>query len=208
MKAIAGTKAVALGIVLTFGLLFTLLLVSVAFDWVELTSDGEESSEMLAAPTAETLASATGQDDASSWPFQGFPLGQYASFEEAEQIAGYHIPRPSAEYPVAFGQTSLRWFPQFDRPLSETQYTYPPLAPTSIGVIILPSYFYPNGDDSATNGEQTSVGSKSGWMNEGGYSFSFTYGCGEVDGYNLWCSVSAPNEVPREVFEHFVSTLQ
>jgi hypothetical protein len=208
MKGIARPKAVGLGIVFALGLLFTLLLVSVAFDWVEVTSDGEQSSEMLAAPNAEGSAPAAGQDDSSPWPFQGFPLGQYASFEEAEQIAGYHIPRPSAEYPVAFGQTSLRWFPQFDRPLSTTEYTYPPLAPTSIGVGVLPSYFYPHGDEGATEGKQTVMGSKSGWLKELDYSFTFTYGCGEVDGYNLWCSVSSPKEVAREAFEHFVSTLE
>ena len=123
-------------------------------------------------------------------------------------MAGYHIPRPSAEYPVAFGQTSLQWFPQFDRPLSTTEYTYLPLAPTSIGVGVLPSYFYASGDEGATQGKETIFGSKSGWLKELGYSFTFTYGCGEIGGYNLWCSVSSPKEVPREAFEHFVSTLQ
>jgi len=207
MKAVAKIKAIALGTVMTVGLLVVLFGILLASDCIRIEKK-EPSSETLGAPTAEGLASATGQDDASSWPFQGFPLGQYASFEEAEQIAGYHIPRPSAEYPVAFGQTHLRWFPQFERPASTTQYTFPPLAPTSIGVIVSPSYFAAEGDEAMMSGRSMIVGGKSGWMLPDDTSFVFNYLCGEVDGYNVWCSAGAVKDIGWEAFEHFVSTLQ
>jgi hypothetical protein len=140
--------------------------------------------------------------------FEAWPLKSYTSFEEAEQVAGYHIPRASDEYPVAFGLTHLQWFPQFERPISNTEYTYPPLAPTSMGVVVGPSYFFGGDEESVAGKEHTTVGGKSGWLKEGDMSFFFDFICGEVDGYNVWCGASAPKEVGWETFEHFVSTLE
>jgi hypothetical protein len=139
---------------------------------------------------------------------EAYPVKSYTSFEEAEQVAGYHIPRASSEYPVGYGLTHLQWFPELERPFSETQYTYPPLAPTSIGVTVTPSYFYQGGDTGATDGEPMTVGGKTGWMNEDQTAWVFIFGCGSVDHVNVWCQVTGVKEIGWEAFEHFVSTLQ
>lgn len=139
-----------------------------------------------------------------------YPFKSYTSFEEAEQVAGYHIPHASAEYPVAFGHTTLQWFSQLDRPKSDTQYVYPPLAGTrtSIGVTVSPSYFYPKGDETVTSGKPMTVGGKAGWMLEEGFAWIFAFECGSVDDVKVWCQVMAGKEVGWEAFDQFVSTLQ
>jgi hypothetical protein len=140
--------------------------------------------------------------------FENAPLKQYSSFEDAEREAGYHIPRASPEYPVGFNQTTLQWFPQFDRPISTTLYTYPPLAPTSIYVVVGPSYYSRHGDEARMTGEQATVGGKKGWIYPSDTSFEFNYLCGQIDGYNLWCGAAVVKDIGWEAFEHFVSTLQ
>ena len=139
-----------------------------------------------------------------------YPVKSYASFEEAEQVAGYHIPRASAEYPVAFGETTLQWFPQFDRPKSETQYIFPPVGdtPISVGVRVAPSYFYPKGDETATSGKPMTVGGKTGWMLREDIAWVFVFDCGSVDDVKVWCQVTGVKEIGWEAFDHFVSTLQ
>jgi hypothetical protein len=155
----------------------------------------------------ETAAGLADQQEKASQFFDAFPLEDYASFEQAEQVAGYHIPRPSAEYPPAFGRTHLRWFPQFDSPLSETHYTYPPEPSTFIYVIVSPSYFS-NDPSKLTSGSATTVGGKNGWMQPDDDDFVFNYVCGEVDGYQVWLTAWALKEIGLEAFDHFVSTLQ
>jgi hypothetical protein len=139
----------------------------------------------------------------------GYPIKEYSSFEEAEHEAGYHIPR-SSEYPLAFGKTTLQWFPQFERPNSETQYVFPPVGdtPISVGVHVLPSYFYPEGDKTATSGKPATVGGKNGWLDDGETAWIFVFDCGTVDGVKVWCQVMAVKEIGWDAFDHFVSTLQ
>jgi hypothetical protein len=169
---------------------------------------GQDSSGNPGSPGAQQTLEAMDEAEILRHLSETSPIKSYSSFDEAEQVAGYHIPRPSPEYPVAFGLTHLRWFPQFERPLSSTHYTYPPVAPTSIDVIVAPSYFFGGDEERFTGREHTTVGGKSGWLKEGDMSFFFSFVCGEIDGYNVWCAPSAPKEVGWEAFEHFVSTLE
>jgi hypothetical protein len=155
----------------------------------------------------ETAAGLADQQEKASQFFDAFPLKEYASFEEAEQAAGYHIPHPSPEYPPSFGRTHLRWFPQFERPLSETHYSYPPEPSVFIYVIVSPSYFS-NDPATLTSGHSMTIGGKSGWMQPDDDDFLFNYPCGQVDGYEVWCSVSALKEIGENAFEQFMSTLQ
>jgi hypothetical protein len=173
----------------------------------------QDSSADPWSPSAQETVELMDQAETARQFFEAFPTKSYTSFEEAEQVAGYHIPRPSDEYPLAFGLTHLTWFPQFERPLSETLYVCPPLDPldpnpTSFIVIVAPSYFSSLGDEGRMSGQATTVGGKTGWAKPTDISFVFNYLCGEIDGYNVWCSVSAPKEVGWEAFEQFVSTLE
>jgi hypothetical protein len=168
----------------------------------------EDSSGNPGSPSVQETVEAMDQAEIASQFFEAFPTKSYTSFEEAEQVAGYHIAHPSDEYPVAFGLTHLRWFPQFDRPLSSTHYTFPPLAPTSIGVNVKPSYYYPEGDKTAMDAEPMTVGGKTGWMHESETAWIFIFECGSLDGYRLWCQVMCVKKVGWEAFEHFVSTLE
>lgn len=199
MKSARIAKRVGLGAVIAVILLLVLLYLGLAFGWVEVTSE-EPSSDTFGMPV-------TDGEEADDWPFEGFPIEGYSSFEEAEQVAGYHVPRPSPEYPASFGRTHLRWFPQFERPLSETHYSYPPDPSSFIYVLVRPSYFS-NDPTKLRSGRPMTVGGKSGWMLPDEDDYKLDYPCGEVDGYEVWCNVSASKDIGWEAFEHFVSTLE
>jgi hypothetical protein len=206
MKGIGRGRTIVLGIVLALALFWSLVFVSIVFDWVEIGVE-DPPPDSLYMPSSEGAATATDEEGEASWPFEQFPINEYSSFEEAEEAAGYHIPRPSSEYSLKFDLTFLRWFPQLDRPASETHYTYPPQPSISIVVMVSPSYFS-NDPSKLTSGPAMTVGGKSGWLFPDDDQFVLNYTCGEVDGYDVWCGVSAPKEIGWEEFEHFVYTLQ
>jgi hypothetical protein len=138
---------------------------------------------------------------------EGYPIKEYSSFEEAEAAAGYHILRSPA-YPL-MAKTTLRWFPQFARPASGTSYILSSPPALRINVEVFPSYFYADGDKTATSGNPVTVGGKAGWMLEDtdtAWTFVFQYG--SVDGLKVWCQVRAVKKIGWEAFDHFVSTLQ
>ena len=98
---------------------------------------------------------------------------------------------PLRSIPVASNLTHLRWFPQFDRPFSETHYDVP-AAETHArsSVDVKPSYFYYQGDKGATDGEPMTVGGKAGWMlTEDDIGCVFVFHCGSVDDVKVWCQV-------------------
>jgi hypothetical protein len=171
---------------------------------------GDEGASVDNAGTAQDSAPGSSKEMAEQvigGLFESFK--SYTSFEEAEQVAGYHILRPSSEYPVAYGLTYLQWSPRNrERPLSETNYTYPSIAPGGIRVNVVPSYFYPEGDKTATSGKPLTVGGKAGWLDEEHINWVFVFDCGSVDDVKLWCQVTAGKEIGWEAFDHFVSTLQ
>lgn len=148
--------------------------------------NGDGSGHSSGADSAGNRAEATNveqQREIMRGFLGAYPVKSYASFDEAEQVAGYHIPRASPEYPVAFGETTLQWFPQFDRLNSETQYIFPPVedTPMSVGVNVALSYFYPEGDKGATSGKPMTVGGKTGRMDDGKTAWVFVFDCGSVD---------------------------
>jgi hypothetical protein len=130
----------------------------------------------------------------------------FTSVEEAANVAQFDIPQPSAAYPMATGKTHLRFLPQFERPVSETQYAYVPLFPTSFTVNVGPSYFW-RGDETWTSGMPTQIGGLEGWMSEDGFVRDFAYKCGAIDSVTVWCVVRAPLKIAKPDFEAFVDTL-
>jgi hypothetical protein len=131
------------------------------------------------------------------------------SFAEAERRAGFHIPRPSGEFPVAYAnsETHIRvanggWL------ISATEYSYPPLAPTSMGVTVAASGFW-GGDASFFDGdhERVYIGGKDGWMARYENATTFAYACGEMQHETIWCVVRAPNTIPESVLEDFLESL-
>ena len=137
----------------------------------------------------------------------------FPTVPDAERVAGYHIPQPGAAYPLAFNQTTLRLFAGERRPTNESQYTYVPMAPTSIGVVVGPAYDWDQQD--GTSGEQilsygtpTPVGPWSGWFTDYQGVFKFRFHCGSVDGVAVWCVVTTTNKIGRDAFDTFVESLR
>ena len=137
----------------------------------------------------------------------GFGFRSFATFEEAERVAGFHIPRPSSNYPVGYNQTNLRDANSPNRrPLSTTQYIFVPLAPTSIGIDVAPASDWDV--PAIESGTPTSIGAKHGWMTrQDNVAFVFAYVCGTVGNEDLWCFVRAPAEVGIDAFNEFVNSI-
>ncbi len=134
-----------------------------------------------------------------------FGLQEFSSISDAERVAGYHIPEPSADYPMGFDQTALRNLRGYRRPMSSTEYTYAPLAPTSIGLVVAPSYDW---SGSLAKGTNTLVGGHQGWlMRNDAIAITFAFTCGTVDGVDVWCVVRAPAEVGLPAVDDFVASV-
>jgi len=139
---------------------------------------------------------------------------RYASVEEAEEAAGFHIPRPGPEYSVE--STTLEWWGHDDRPVSYTSYHGPGLESRFISVTVALREEYP--DDPgyramlAQLGMSTTIGARTGWLtgwnDPARASRRFTFECGSLDGAALWCEVSAAKDIGRDVFEAFIATLE
>ena len=139
--------------------------------------------------------------------FDQFPLTEFNSIEDAERSAGYHIPQPSANFPMAFGKTYLRSFPSEPGKFSTTQYTYTPRAPESIGVTVGPTS--PGEADEFTSGGIAAViGDKNGRLDTSDGAWSFDYRCGSFESEEVWCSVLTSSDIPRDAFNEFVASLQ
>ncbi|HYM16057.1 MAG TPA: hypothetical protein VEZ14_10905, partial [Dehalococcoidia bacterium] len=123
---------------------------------------------------------------------------------------GYHIPRPATDYPVAFSHadTYLQFRPGAPMPISKTQYTFLPLAPTSIGVAVGPGVYW-DGDATWTGAEATTIGGKSGYLIQSDSGRSFAYETARAPlGQIIWCVIQAPSAITMDDFEKFVSTLR
>lgn len=119
---------------------------------------------------------------------------EFFSIDDAEARAGFHIPVPDAYYPMAFGRTYVQRVQDGTGTLSTTQYTYPPLAPHSIGVDAGPAAVF-NVSDFEQKASRV-LGSRGGWLvrnDNTAIQFAFEYG--ETDGTALWCVVLAPAEI-------------
>ena len=164
-------------------------------------SDEEISNAVTGSPEPSPTRSA------SSSFFDLYPVKGY-TLAEAERVAGFHIPRPSPVYQVAFAtsETHLQWFPGRTRPVSKTEYWVPNTNRSSIGVSVGPSYYW-GGDSTWTNGEATTVAGKDGWLIEKGSGLHFAYRCGSVDEATLWCVVRIPNTAADHLAA-FVGSLQ
>jgi hypothetical protein len=158
-------------------------------------------------PELSTVSSPEAQSTNAAELFDRYPSRDFGSFEEAEAAAGYRIVRGPTEFPVSYDVTHLQWFPQFARPMSRTQYTYPPLAPTSIGLSMAPAYWW--GDDqSMMNGRAIELGGRTAWVQSDHLALDYALMCGSIDGLTLWCRVLCPASVGQTVCNEFVSNLQ
>ncbi len=132
------------------------------------------------------------------------------SFEDAEGILGVHIPRPSIDYPVAYSHADvyLQNRPGASLPHAETQYTFVPLAPTSIGLVVAPGEYW-KGDATWTEAESITIGGKSGYRIRSGGGRSFAYECGRgTQGQTIWCVAQASTGIDDADFERFISSLR
>jgi hypothetical protein len=139
----------------------------------------------------------------------------FTSYEDAERAAGFRIPRPSPEYPLAFNSITLRTFPGGKPPTAEAQYFYPPMAPNSIGLVVGAEDSWAlkdgtSGRDVLTYGKATVIGGKNGWLNrDDRIAMSFSFQCGALHAEeSLWCVVRSGSPITRVVFEAFIASIE
>lgn len=171
---------------------------------------GSREPEPVTPPS--DAVSTPGQDDVAAGFFDAFPDKSYTSFEEAEAVAGFRIPRAGDAYPVGFGLTHLQWFPGNDVPVSQTEYTYPPLAPTSIGITVGPASLWAlkdgtSGEEVLMRGEPSMIGDKQGFAEFGETGWLFSFRCGSTGAEDVWCVVRAHSKIGRQGFEEFVASI-
>lgn len=207
MSGLCFAKVAALGVLLVAGL------------GLIVACNKGEGGDPLAGSTGMTQEDATATAEAEQRQMMGellnrVPNKDYTSFEEAEQVAGFHIPRPSPDYPVAYGLTHLQWFEGLERPQSRTIYWFTPpdwgmgRPGVGIGVDVAPAYYSPDGYPTSIDGRATAVGGKSVWLIEEEFAWVFIFDCGSVDDVKVWCQVTGPKDIGWDALDHFVSTLQ
>jgi len=163
--------------------------------------------------TPTTSATEVSQGDRATQFFNSFTDKDFTSVADAEQVAGFHIPVPGSAYPRSFNDITLRWFQGDRRPTAESEYTYVPMAPTSIGLVVGPSYDWDQKD--GTSGEQvlsygtpTVIGTWDGWFTHEQAAFVFRFHCGSVDGVAVWCIARTTDTIGRDGFDDFVASIQ
>lgn len=132
----------------------------------------------------------------------------YESIEEAEQVAGFGIPRAGAEYPVNY--TLLTWYAGDDRPLGETSYDVPGVPQRAFGLKVGPYYHfhYAHLDGSIVHGEPMTIGGRSGRMvRDDDVRWRFAFECGSVDDVTVWCEVGARKDLGFDAFEAFIASI-
>jgi hypothetical protein len=171
------------------------------------------------ADTAKPTTGPTQKETAQAF-FERFPSREYESFAEAEEAAGFHIPRPAAEFPNLHGNTTfLQWLPSVSAPVSESYYAPSPESVQSqlgnpyksnILVRVAVSGLFRDGDATMMQGTEVRFGSKLGWLTEsvGNYGLLFNYACGNLNAETLWCTVEERNGIDRGTIERFVESLQ
>jgi hypothetical protein len=133
---------------------------------------------------------------------------RYASIEEAEQVAGFHIPRAGREYPVS--STYLTWYPGEDRPESDTCYDLPGAARRSFSVKVGPYYHfhYAHLGGSIVHGQPMTMGGRSGRMvRDDEVRWRFAFECGSVDDVTVWCEVRGDKDQGLEALEAFIASI-
>jgi hypothetical protein len=132
-------------------------------------------------------------------------FGVYNSIDEAEAVAGFHIPRPPADkYSLAFGQTHLRG--GFGRPFSTTNYKYGPGDSDALGLDVAPITDWAAG--ALQRGNRKAVGGRDGWMITDSIGGEFAFHCGDThDGIEVWCQVTAPRGLGLQGLNEFVASL-
>ena len=136
-----------------------------------------------------------------------FPSQSYHTIQEAESVAGYAIPQPSDEYPLANGATYLKGRPGQHVLMSSSQYTFVPKAPESIGIDVgLASTW--GGDATWTKGDKLTINGKSGWIHTKDNGLFFAYKCGFIEGETLWCIIRTGTDIGKQNVIAFVESLR
>lgn len=137
-----------------------------------------------------------------------FSIRSVQSFAEAEAVTGFHIVRPGSDFPMRYGETAIRQL-KGGLPASETLYRYPAAPDAGLMVTVASVSTWPQG--ALARGTKTDIGPRTGWLIQDGRGddpeYEFAFSCGSVAVDEIWCLVSASNQLPREVFDRFVSQL-
>ena len=129
----------------------------------------------------------------------------FASLDDAESRAGYHIPRAPASYQPRDRHTCLQFG---DPPMSHTDYGCEGGDRKCISVDVVPSRY--DVTNSREHGRPTTIGDKSGWMlpsKDGELFFSWKCGQGK-EGSTLYCTVLTLGDVDQTAFDTFVASLK
>jgi hypothetical protein len=174
------------------------------------------------ADSAKSTTGPTQQETAEAF-FDRFPSRDYETFAEAEAAAGFHIPRPAAEFPNLHGNTThLQWLPNVSAPVSKSYYgPFPvgtqyelgqPIPHIQLRVAVSGLFDEDGSDGDAVmmRGEAVRIGGKDGWlaMSRDGLVRFFNYSCGKLNGETLWCIAAGRNEVDRGTFDRFIDSLR
>lgn len=138
----------------------------------------------------------------------GLAQQRFDDFTAAEAAAGFHILRPSGDYPIAAGgKTSARMMG--GSLVSMTQYTYPPLAPSSIGVDVAPAPKESRHLLEFERAPERTFGAHTGrLLRDDGTALEFIWYCGGADSPLIWCRVYGSAEIGIDAFGEFVATMR
>jgi hypothetical protein len=144
--------------------------------------------------------------EGTSVPFPtAFEVARFATFAEAEQAAGYHIPNTSA-YQLRWNTVFLQPAPR-GGPVPEASAIYAGPDDTSFYFDIVVPASWPEGPPSGGIREAT-IGGWSGLLLEDDDDYvEFAFECGTLSAGTLWCVVKAPDLGMDEV-EQFLATVR
>jgi hypothetical protein len=195
------------GYVLTFVAIGCVAIVVAFAVGLSLLYDGPSSKKASVTTLATQGEGSPVTPETANTVVAAIDANEFSSMAAAEAAAGFHIPAPSAYYPMAFGRTYLRRAQGGRGTFSTTQYTYPPLAPNSIGVDAGSAAVF-NAQDFQQNESRTIGGRSGSLVRNDGTAIQFAFQYAVTDGVTLWCLVQGPGEMGLKAFQEFVGSLQ
>jgi hypothetical protein len=134
-----------------------------------------------------------------------FTISRFTSFDEAESVAGYHIPRTST-YPLRWGFVYLQPSP---RPSSapEARAIYVGPRETSLHFHVLAPGVWSEGPPGGSLRKATLGGWEGEVLEDEDDYAEFAFQCTEFEGSRLWCVISAPDQNLDEL-DQFLATLR
>lgn len=138
--------------------------------------------------------------------FEG-SIREYDSFEDAEEEAGYHIPRPADDFVLLDGtvyvETYLR--PE-DEEAPAVRSAYVSQDGDQLSFQVFPSTY--DFVEPRSRGLEKTIGGKEGWIVDEVMRF-FAWECGTAaSGTDLYCLVLADQDIDDSTYETFVASLR